>query len=95
MLIESNRWQGLVKHTITRVTPKRAHTDHYQLDREIKNGSVKIIGRYGGAEIATPELEARYKMQQMRRWVIKWMDEPELTDEQVKKMYKFIKEEMQ
>ena len=94
IVFEHSRWNGLVRHKITRVTAKMAFSEHYKWRREIKNGSVFRFGQYGTDDVSNPDLEHKYRLQQLKRWVDKWKSETVLTNEQYIKLYDFIKSEL-
>lgn len=95
VLYESNRWHGLVKHVITRLTPTTAlagETRKYKI--ELITGyqglSGNIIGQYGSDRLETDDLKAEYKLQQLRVYAHRLKDKFNVMTLNEKQLNEFI-----
>ena len=95
VLVDHNRWQGIVLHKIDRTTAKTAHAGGYKFKREPdRNGGYSRIGAYGSLGLVNEKERYAYKFQDIKRWTkdfpsgnFQWM-----TDEQWVKVYQVFKE---
>lgn len=74
VLYTVNRWYGLQRHVIERVTPKQAVSGNTKFRIDIltfersygEQKEAAIIGEYGNAKLETPVLKAEYQLKLKR-----------------------------
>jgi hypothetical protein len=88
-----DRWHGIQRCKIAKVTPKQAFTEGgTKLKREILNGAASVIGEYGSLEIETPELLAKWRLKykiKKAQNAIRLLQEMEVTEELADKVIAF------
>lgn len=88
----NDRWQGLVRIVIDKVTNKQAMAGTKKFYRELLTmGSARCLGQFGSMKLETPELKAEFQLQNLRRKADRLLKSYKVQDLPTEKLLEIIK----